>query len=149
MLANVGVLLGILLLVYELNQNRDMMLAQTRNEISRSSMDLLATGATSEALAAVMVRANSGQSLSAEENYMYLNRSELTFRLWENTNYQYRQGLFDETEYAGSLATRNDVLSRNNALVEYWCARRQMFSRPYVAEMDALPALQSCVETAH
>jgi hypothetical protein len=32
--ANVGVLVGLLLLVFELNQNRDMIRAQTRNEMA-------------------------------------------------------------------------------------------------------------------
>ena len=143
-LANVGVLIGIVLLVLELHQNRDMMRAQTRNEISRGAMDLLVTGATSEPLASVMVRANAGENLSAEENFMFLNRAELTFRLWENVNYQHRQGMFDVTEYSGNLGTINDVLSRNSSLVDYWCARRQMFSPPFAKEIDALPAMQSC-----
>ena len=34
-LANLGVLVGILLLVYELSQTRDMTRAQTRNELSQ------------------------------------------------------------------------------------------------------------------
>ena len=34
--ANVGVIAGILLLAYELNQNRQMMQAQTRNAISET-----------------------------------------------------------------------------------------------------------------
>ncbi len=142
--ANVGVLIGIALLVYELNQNRDMMRAQTRNEISRSAGDLLATGATSVPLAAVMVRANAGEELSAEENFLFINRAEFTFRLWENVNYQYRQGMFDASEYSGNLATISDVLSRNRALIGYWCARRQMFSPPFAEEVDAMPAMQGC-----
>jgi len=143
-LANLGVLAGIILLVYELNQNRDLMRAQTRNEISRSAMDLLTTGATSEALAHVMVRANAGEELSPEETFMFINRAELTFRLWENVNYQYRQGMFDATEYSGNLATRSDVLSRNGALVDYWCGRREMFSAPFMEEIDSMQAMESC-----
>ncbi len=38
---NVGVVVGILLLVYELNQNRDMMEAQTRHEIAQSIVEQL------------------------------------------------------------------------------------------------------------
>ncbi len=40
-LANIGVIIGILLLVYELSQNRQMMKAQTRNEIAQSTYELL------------------------------------------------------------------------------------------------------------
>jgi hypothetical protein len=34
LVGNAGVIIGILLLVYELAQNREMMRAQTRNELS-------------------------------------------------------------------------------------------------------------------
>ena len=143
-LANIGVLIGIFLLVYELNQNREMTRAQIRNEISRSEMDLLSTGSTSESLAAVMVRANAGENLSAEDNFMLRGRAESVFRLWENISYQNRQGMYDATEYSGNLATIDDVLSRNRSLLDYWCARRQMFSAPFVAEIDAMPVTKGC-----
>jgi hypothetical protein len=56
--ANVGVLVGIILLVFELSQNREMMRAQTRNEISRVEMDLLGlTAANRELWEAEMDRA--------------------------------------------------------------------------------------------
>ena len=142
-LANVGVIAGIALLVYELNQNRDMMRTQIRNEISRSVMDLLVSGSTSEPLAAVMARANAGEDLSAEERFMFSNRAELSFRSWENVNYQYRQGMFDAAEYAAELATMSDVISRNPAMIRYWC-ERQMFSVPFAQVIDTLPVMHGC-----
>ena len=39
--ANIGVLIGIILLLVELNQNSTMMRAQTRFEVSQSIVDLL------------------------------------------------------------------------------------------------------------
>ena len=62
--ANLGVLVGIILLVVELNQNRDMMRAQTRNEIARATQELLTSWATSPELADVVVRANRNEDLS-------------------------------------------------------------------------------------
>ena len=68
--ANIGVLLGIILLVYELDQNRDMMRAQIRNEISRSAGDLLTTGATNERLAAVMVHCAFGAPMATRLSWV-------------------------------------------------------------------------------
>ncbi len=42
-LANVGVIAGIVFLVFELQQNREMMRAQTRNELSMGAMDFFLT----------------------------------------------------------------------------------------------------------
>ena len=39
--ANIGVLIGIVLVLVELDQNRDMMRAQTRNELAMGIVDLL------------------------------------------------------------------------------------------------------------
>ena len=39
--ANLGVLIGLLLLIAELNQNRDMMRAQVRHDLAMGIVDLL------------------------------------------------------------------------------------------------------------
>ena len=41
LVGNVGVIIGILLLVYELNQNREMVRGQTRNELSQAVTTML------------------------------------------------------------------------------------------------------------
>ena len=41
LLGNLGIIVGILLLVYELNQNRHMMMAQTRNELAQEVTNIL------------------------------------------------------------------------------------------------------------
>lgn len=42
LLASAGVIAGLLLLAFELNQNREMTRAQTRNEIALGVIDLMA-----------------------------------------------------------------------------------------------------------
>jgi hypothetical protein len=49
-LANIGVLIGVLLLAYELNQNRRMMRAQTRNSIAETVINLNFDRANSDEL---------------------------------------------------------------------------------------------------
>ena len=68
LLANLGVIIGILLLVLELGQNRDMMRAQIRNELARSLPDFLGLLIDNRELADLLVRANAGESLSAAED---------------------------------------------------------------------------------
>ena len=98
--ANLGVLLGLFLLVVELGQNRDMMRAQTRNELSMGIVDLLMAEAENPQLASVNYRGNTGQELTSEERYQYERRTRAMFRYWENVHYQYRQGLYDEAEFS-------------------------------------------------
>ena len=137
--ANVGVLVGIILLVVELGQNRDMMRAQTRNEIARASLDVLNLTATSEKLSDVVVRSNSGGELTPAERLMYVTRSESVFRHFENVHYQYRQGLYDEIEFQHHLFTMKSVISRNPGLGAYWCSNKEMFSAPFAEGMVFYP----------
>jgi hypothetical protein len=56
LVANLGVLVGVLLLVYELNQNREMMRAQTRHDISSEFVSLMTSVAENEGLANLVRR---------------------------------------------------------------------------------------------
>ncbi len=97
-LANVGVLLGILLLVYELAQNRQMMRAQTRTQIATEIVGLL--GDINPQFASVFRRGISGEELTPDEEIQFRYRQLTVFRYFENVHYQYRQGLYDEVEFS-------------------------------------------------
>ena len=97
--ANIGVILGILLLVFELQQNRDLMKAQMRTEISNGIYDLFTLTAVNPQLADLLYRAEKGEKLTPAEHFQYMSRTKAMFRYFENVNYQYRQGLYEESEY--------------------------------------------------
>ena len=121
-----------------------MMRAQTRNELSRGVMDLLGSLVENTELADVMVRANDGEELTSTEHYIFRTQSERVFRYWENVHYQYRMGLYDDTEYAAHLESWRDYLAYSEALVEYWCANRHAMSQEFSHEIDSLMTSHSC-----
>ena len=143
-LASLGVIAGIVLLAYELNQTRHMAAAQTRNELQQGLVDMLLVTADNRQLAEVIVRANLGEELAAAEYLMYRLRSESVFRYWENVHYQYREGLYDEVEFSKHLETMEAVLKRNDGLVRYWCEDRTLYSVPFAAEIDAMHDVIDC-----
>ena len=53
--ANIGVLVGIVLLIFELNQNREMMRAQIRNELTTGVQDLLRPVVVDQDLADLLI----------------------------------------------------------------------------------------------
>ena len=138
LLGNVGVIIGILLLAYEVNQNRQLMRAQTRNELQQGVTDVLSLSAGNIELADIIVRQNRGDELTATELLMVSQRNELVFRYWENVHYQYRQGLYDEVEFSKHLRTMEAVLKRSGGLAEYWCENRALYSVPFAAEIDGI-----------
>ena len=75
--ANIGVLIGIILLVVELNQNREMIRSQTRHQIAQSIIDIQTADAANPQLMDVLVRAESGEELTTAEDWQYKARTTL------------------------------------------------------------------------
>ena len=143
LLGNAGVIVGILLLVYELNQNRQMMQAQTRNAISETIVDRLLGEADNPDLAAINLKAEAGEIMTALEARRYQLIWQATFRYWENVNYQYRNGLYDDSEYLAHREAWRQIASAPRVR-DLWCERRSRYADEFVAEMDGLLGESRC-----
>jgi hypothetical protein len=143
--AHVGVLIGILLVLVELDQNRDMMRAQIRHELAMGIVDLLQTPAENAQLAGVLYRAINDQPLSEEELFQFHMRTNALFRYWEDVHYQYRVGLYDETEFARQRDAWRASLGSAARTQAYWCKVRLLYSPQFMKEMDRLVG-EACVE---
>ncbi len=141
--ANLGVVAGIVLLVYELEQNREMMRAQTRNELSVQIVDLLSQVATSDELSSLLFRSESGEPLNDEEIVQFRHRALAMLRYFENVHYQYRQGMYDEEEFSAQQEAWRGFLT-NAAYVSIWCAWRETFSPEFRMALDGLISTQKC-----
>jgi len=136
--ANFGVLVGIILLLVELDQNSTMMRAQTRNEVSQGIVDLMSLSANNEQLASLIRRADIGEELTADEYLQFQHRSFALFRYLENLHYQYRQGLFDEAEFATQREAWKLYLNYSKAAVTVWCLYRPTVSLEFRTEIDSV-----------
>ena len=87
-LANVGVIAGIVFLGFELRQNQQMMMAQTRNEIARLDIELQQVNREVNQ-ASLIVRAAAGEQMTDVESFQLNRWADVTLMHWENTNYQY------------------------------------------------------------
>ena len=137
-LANVGVLIGIFLLVYELNQNRQMMEAQTRNAISETLINIrLAAASNTDLVEAVGETLEGGMSRERVAQFRTEAYFGAIFRYWENVHYQYRQGLYQESEYLAQREAWRGILSIE-PIRDLWCSRLDIQSQDLVAEIDGL-----------
>ena len=143
-LANVGVLVGILLLVYELNQNRQMTAAQIRSDLADASMTLQLAAATSSDLRDIWLRILAGQEVQPFERARWQDFLGAMFRNWEHQHFQYRNGLYDATEYNGVQETWRQALS-DPTIREVWCGRESRMSGPFVAAIDEMFDGDACL----
>ena len=142
-----AVLIGLILLVYELRQNQDLMRAQTRHELATTVIDILHVPAANKQLADLMYRANLGEELTPEELHQFKMRTNALFRYWEDVHYQYRAGLYDESEFDSHRRAWQDLLAGDNLSVgirEYWCGNQSLYSSAFVAELNLLLRKKPC-----
>ena len=129
--ANFGVLVGIMLLIMEIDQNRQAIQAQTRNDIAQGAIGVVSLAIDNPHLADILVRSNRGEDISESEAYILDSRSETIFRYFENVHYQYRLGTYDEGEFSRQMVTMKVVATNTPSLRRYWCANASMFSEEY------------------
>lgn len=127
--ANLGVLVGIILLVIELNQSRDMMRAQTRAAVTESILTLLAMERDPYVVSAYRKLAD-GEELSFEEKYFMANMANATFRSWENSYYQNKSGLFEWGEFDAEIQVGREMIAEPH-MAEHWSKNQQIYSKPF------------------
>lgn len=144
LVANVGALIGLLLVGLQLRQNRDLMRAQVRHELAMGIVELLNSPAGNSQLASVLRRGALGDSLTPDDQFQFELRSNALLRYWENVHYQYRQGLYDEVEFAKQKEAWGAAMTTSVAFVAYWCEVRTLYSPLFMAELDGLLTTRMC-----
>ncbi len=140
--ANLGVLVGIILILIELNQNATMMRGQTRNDVSVELIDLMSQVVTNPQLASLLHKVNSGEVLTPEESIQFQHREIAMFRYFENVHYQYRQGLYDESEFSAQREAWRAYWPPLR--IRFWCEYRSTMSPAFRAEIDGLIGENQC-----
>ena len=147
--ANLGVILSIVFLAYEVREKRELMKAETRTALSSQAVGLLVSEATDEGLVSAMRRNSDGEELSPDDRFRLDRISRAYFRYWENAHYQYRNGLHPESEFAAQRKGWKSRLSRPG-VAAIWCDTAEQYSREFVAEIERLlPSGSSCANGAN
>ena len=142
--ANIGVLVGIILLIVELDQNHEAVQAQTRSNLSQGIVDHLSMIASNEQLASLRRRIDAGEEATVDERYQYEAITRALVRYWENVHYQYRQGLYDDAEFTAHREAIRGYFANSKAIVRFWCMSKHAMSREFAEEIDGLLTTYNC-----
>lgn len=146
--ANLGALVGLLLVVLQLQQSRALMRSQIRHDLAVGIVELLNSAANNNQLADVLRRGNAGEPLTPDEQFQFELRSNALLRYWEDVHYQFRNGLYDEVEYAKQKDAWHATIRSSKGLVAYWCTVRDLYSPRFAAELDGLLVPAACGHAA-
>ena len=143
-LANIGVIAGIVFLAIEINQGNQLARAQTRSEVTASIASFLELLTSDAELSEMYLRAvEDPEAVTQAESDRIFWLLAWRMRVWENVHFQYRNGLFDEDEFAVEREVwRVDV---NEPLFhDFHCSTRQQFSGAFMAEIEDLMFSTQC-----
>ena len=135
--ANIGVILSILFLALQISRTEDVMKAQTRSTLSSRSIEMLWGEGVNADLANIVRRSYDREELSADERFRLDRLLQAYFRGWEDVQYQYRAGLFDEDEYSRLREAWRLRLARPG-VADFWCSGRSVYSAALVTVIDEL-----------
>jgi hypothetical protein len=134
--ANVGVVIGLALLVYEINQNTEMMQAQINQNRTDTSMSEQQAVYNSDYVPALDVKIKNGEQLSDEELIRYDHIFRAFNRNMDNQLWQYDHGFLGENiPYSIRRAVRL-VIAGNKLGIAAWDETKQTFTSEYVAFVD-------------
>jgi len=100
LLANVGVLIGVFVVAYELRQNTIAMEANTRQEFAAQDLEYLSTVLDPSVLSVALTKSQRGDQLTDLELSQLIQRQHMNFRVFENAFYQFRKGTLEAHEWS-------------------------------------------------
>jgi phage protein U len=135
--ASIAVILGIVFLGLEISQNTEMMKSQTRDSISEKQMMFSEWVATEIDLAETIAAATAGETLSSGQAVQYGYFLAGVWREWENSYYQFQQGLFDRDEFEPRMNRWHEMM-RTKIVRDTWVATRMNYSPAFRVEVDRI-----------
>lgn len=138
--ASVGVLMGILFLALEISQNTEMMRSQARDAITDKQMMFSEWVTTEPEMAAAIVAAGQGlDKMTPDHLVMYSYFMAGVWREWENSYYQFQQGLFDMAEFEPRMVRWRSQM-QSPAARTLWTSNREWYAPGFRSRVDALIA---------
>jgi len=139
LLANIGVIAGIIFLALEVRQNTTMMRAATRDSMTQQLTNWQLTVASNPKTAIIYQKGNggfAGLEQDQAENITYGLLANSIFRIWENEWYQYQLGLYEEEEFTPRLARWERNIRGSTGYRDMWLRSREQFSSGFQNIID-------------
>ena len=142
LVANLAVVIGIVFLAVEVRQNTQSVRAQTRSSLTEQQMQFAEWVATNPQTADVMARGTQGleaADFSRAENFTYFMLVQGHLREWENSLYQYEQGLFTAEDFEARMSAWTFMMNYPGYR-DAWAIIRTRYSPAFRSTIDEIVA---------
>ncbi len=134
--ANIGVVIGLVLLIFEIGQNTDMMRAQINQSRTDTAVSEQQAVYNSDYLPALIAAADRGEQFSDEEMIRYRTYFRAYNRNMDNQLWQYNQGFLGENIPRSIIGGSRGVIAGNSVGLELWESQKYSYTDEYVAFVE-------------
>jgi hypothetical protein len=142
--ANIGVIIGLILLIVEIRQNTEMMRAQINQSRTEAAQSEQQATYNSDYMPAILTKVDNGQELTDEELRRFRPYIRSFNRNMDNQLWQYNQGLLDDNIPRSIRGAVRAVVGKNELTISVWDSQKFGFTDEYVEFVeDAISDLRS------
>ena len=134
--ANVGVVVGLMLLIFEISQNTEMMRAQINQSRTDTALFQQYSMSDTDYMAPIVAKIQRGELLSDEETIRYDAHMRAFNRNQDNNLWQYNQGYLGDNIPASIRGGVRAVIGQSELGVFTWDHQKYSYTDEYIAFAD-------------
>ncbi len=131
LIANLGVLVGIGVLAYEIQQNTVATQLEVASNFQSSFSEIEMLIAEDSQFAELLFKARTGAELVPQEQFRIATFYGNALRTWQNVHFQYLSDSLDVEMWQGEMARFKQVLSEDQGLRDHWKLSQNHYSHHF------------------
>ncbi len=134
--ANIGVVIGLVLLIIEIGQNTEMMQAQINQSRTDAAISEQQAVFNSDYIPALVAKRNKGEPFSEQEMIRYRTYFRSGNRNQDNNLWQYNQGFLGESTPRSIKGFARAVIGGSEIGIRTWDSQKYGYTDEYVAFVE-------------
>ena len=131
LIANIGVLVGIVFLAYEIQQNTIATQLEVASSFQSSFSEVEMLIAVDSEFAELLFNARIGAEINPQEQFRIATFYGNVLRTWQNVHFQYLSDSLDVEIWRGEMARFAQILSEDRGLREHWRLNQNHYSQKF------------------
>ena len=136
--ANIGVIVSLLFLAYEINQSTKATIAAASQGLTDQSVVYFDAQLDHQIISQAVYKQRQGKELSGYELHQLDLLQRLNFRVFENAFLQYRRGFYEEREWERYRRIITGHMANNPIAVQMWERTKGSWTDEFAAEVESL-----------
>ena len=133
--ANIGVIVSLLFLAYEINQSTKATIAAASQGLTDQSVVYFDAQLDHEVISQATYKQRQGTELSGYELHQLDLLQRLNFRVFENAFLQYRRGFYEEREWERYRRIIAGHMAHNPVAIQMWEETKGAWTDEFTAEV--------------